>query len=234
MKGVPRRIWIAGAALLLLAIIAFIPLRVAVGGQAVSARKVDGIIWAGSVRDLRIASLAIGDVNAGLRFWPLLIGRATMDFERGDAAFSAGIRGSVTRRGGGYSINNLNAAFPLSQIFSPLPFENLALQDFSARFHYGRCVEASGSIRLSLGGSIPGIDVTNGLIGKPRCDRGDLLLPLISQSAMEHVDIRIKTDGSYNATVFLEGDRGEYAPMLGLSGFRSIAGGYRFARKGRL
>lgn len=221
------------ALLLLTAAIIFMPLRMIVGGEGVTARKVEGVIWDGSIRDLRIGKLAIGDVNARLHFLPLFLGRAKISFSRGDAPFAPGIDGSVTRRPGGISIDNAKASFPVSALFAPLPAESLELQDFSARFTAGRCTDASGNVRLTLANSLPGLDLSNGLLARPRCDRGQLLIPLLSQSAMEHVDIRISGDGIYTATIFLEGDRTEYAAPLALSGFRPVSGGYRMVRKGR-
>lgn len=227
-----RRILACCAILLLIAAIVFMPLRAIVGGEGVSARKVEGIIWDGSIRDLRIGRLPIGDVNARLHFLPLLLGRAQISLSRGDAPFAPGINGTVTRRIGGVSVDNMNATLPVASLFAPLPAENIDLQDFSARFTAGRCAEASGNVRLTLINTVPGLDLSNGLLAKPRCDRGQLLIPLLSQSAMEHVDIRLSGDGAYTATIFLEGDRTEQAGPLGLAGFRSVAGGYRMVRKG--
>lgn len=221
------------ALLLLIAAIIFMPLRMIVGVEGVTARKVEGVIWDGSIRDLRIGRLAIGDVNARLHFLPLFLGRAKISFSRGDAPFAPGIDGSVTRRPGGISIDNVKASFPVSALFAPLPAETLVLKDFSARFTAGRCTDASGNVRLTLANSLPGLDLSNGLLARPRCDRGQLLIPLLSQSVMEHVDIRISSDGNYTATIFLEGDRTEYAAPLALSGFRPVSGGYRMVRKGR-
>ena len=59
-------------------------------------------------------------------------------------------------------------------------------------------------------------------------------MPLRSQSAMEQVDIRFAADGGYEAVIFLEGDRTEQGAALALAGFRSVSGGYRMVRKGRL
>lgn len=227
-----RRIFAFSGILLLIAAIIFMPLRAVVGGEGVSARKVEGIIWDGSIRDLRIGKLPIGDVNARLHFLPLLLGRAQFSLSRGDAPFAPGISGSVTRRLGGVSVDNMKATLPVASLFAPLPAENVELQDFSARFAAGRCAEAGGTIRLTLVNTVPGLDLTNGLLAKPRCDRGQLLIPLLSQSAMEHVDIRVSGDGTYTATIFLEGDRTEQAVPLGLAGFRPVAGGYRMVRKG--
>jgi general secretion pathway protein N len=228
-----RRIFVCSAILLLIAGTIFMPLRVIVGGEGVSARKVEGIIWDGSIRDLRVGKLQIGDVNARLHFLPLLLGRAQISLSRGDAPFASGINGSVTRRLGGVSVENMMATLPVASLFAPLPAENIKLQDFSARFTAGRCAEAGGSVRLTLANTVPGLSLSNGLLAKPRCDRGQLLIPLLSQSAMERVDIRVSGDGAYTATIFLEGDRTEQAVPLGLAGFRSVAGGYQMVRKGR-
>lgn len=228
-----RRIAIASALLLLIAALIFMPLRTIIGGDGISARKVDGIIWDGSIRDLRLGLLPMGDVNARLHFWPLLIGRAKVSLSRGDAPFAPGIKGSVTRRIGGFEVSNLKATLPVEALFAPLPVENIEFQDFSTRFIAGRCAEASGNVRLAMANTVPGLDLSNGLLAAPRCEGGQVLIPLMSQSAMERVTIRISGDGSYNATVFLEGDRTEQAALLTLAGFRAVAGGYRMVRKGR-
>lgn len=229
-----RWIIICAALLLLTALLIFMPLRMIIAGDAVSARRVDGIIWDGSIRDLRVGQIQVGDVNARLHFLPLLLGRAQIAVSRGDAPFAPGISGSVTRRIGGFELDDMTATLPVSTLFAPLPAENIELQDFSTRFIAGRCAEAGGNIRLTLSGTLPGIDVANGLLAKPRCEGGQLLIPFMSQSAMERVTIRIAGDGRFSANVFLEGDRVEQGALLTLAGFRSVAGGYRMVRKGRL
>lgn len=228
-----RIIWLSGLTLIIAAMI-FMPLRTIVGGDGISARRVDGIIWDGSIRDLRLGRLTIGDVNARLHFWPLWLGRAQISLSRGDAPFAPGISGSVTRRIGGFQVDGLKATLPVQTIFAPLPAENVELQDFSVRFIAGRCAQANGNIRLTLANTVSWLDLPNGLLAKPRCDRGQLLIPLLSQSAMERLDIRISGDGSYTATLFLEGDRAEQSSMLALAGFQPVANGYRLVRKGRL
>lgn len=229
-----NRLLIGSALLLLVAALMFMPLRAVIGGDGITARKVDGVIWDGSIRDLRVGQVPVGDVNARLHFLPLLLGRAKISLSRGDAPFAPGISGSVTRRLGGVSVDGVTATLPVGALFAPLPAENIELQDFSARFIAGRCADAGGNVRLTLGSSLPGLELSNGLLAKPRCDRGQLLVPLLSQSAMEHVDIRISGDGNYTATFFLEGDRAGQAGALGFTGFRAVAGGYRMVRKGRL
>lgn len=230
-----RRSYIIAAALMLIiAFGIFMPLRVVVDGDRISARKVDGIIWDGSMRDLRLGKVPVGDVNARLKFLPLLLGRAEIALSRGDAPFAPGISGSVTKRFNGASIDQFNATLAIGALVDPLPVEDIVLQGFSARFTGDRCVEASGAVRMTLTKAVPGLDLTNGLLAKPRCDRGQLLIPLLSQSATEHVDIRLSADGTFSVTILLEGDNAENADALMLAGFRKGARGYMMTQRGRL
>jgi general secretion pathway protein N len=227
-----RRFAIASVAALAVAAIIFMPLRTIIAGD-VTARKVDGIIWDGSIRDLRLGKLPVGDVNARLLFVPLFMGRAEILLSRGNAQFVPGISGSVSRGLNGVSVNNLSATLPVGTLFAPFPAENIQFEGVSARFAAGRCMEASGQVRLTLSDTMPGLNLQNGMLGQPRCDGAQLLLPLVSQSAMERADIRLSADGSYTVTVMLNGDRGDQAAALNLAGFRSVAGGYRLVQKGR-
>lgn len=228
-----RRFILALAAMLVLCLVIFMPLRVLVVGEGITARKIEGIIWDGSVRDLRLGTLAIGDVNARILFWPLFLGRAELLISRGDAPLAPGIKGSVSRGIGGLSVNDFSATLPVGSLLAPFPAENIQFERFSARFVAGRCIAAAGQVRLTLSDSIAGLNLQNGMLGKPRCDGPSLLLPLVSQSAMERADIRLSADGSYTIAVTLDANRGDQAATLNLAGFRPVAGGYRLVQKGR-
>ena len=95
-----RKIGIAAALLLLVAALILMPMRIVFGGNGMSARKVEGLIWNGAARDLRVGQLSIGDVNVRLHALPLLLARAKFSLSRGDAPFAPGVSGSITRRCG--------------------------------------------------------------------------------------------------------------------------------------
>lgn len=227
-----RRIIIASSAILLLSLVIFMPLRNILAVDGVTARRVDGIIWDGSVRDLKIGKLPVGDVNARLLFWPLLLGRAEMFISRGDAPYAPGVSGSIAQGIGGTSVKNLSATLPVGSLFAPFPAENIQFEGVSARFVAGRCIDASGQVRLTISDSVPGLNLQNGMLGKPRCEGARLLLPLVSQSAMERADIRISADGAYTVTVKLDASRGDSPALLNMAGFRPVAGGYQLVQKG--
>ena len=228
-----RRVLAASIAVLAASLVIFMPLRTILSGDGVTARRVDGIIWDGSVRDLSLGKLPVGDVNARMLFWPLFLGRAEMLLSRGDAPFAPGVSGSVSRGIGGLSVNNLTATLSVGSLFAPFPAESIQFEGFSARFAAGRCMEASGQVRLTMSETVPGLNLQNGLLGKPRCEGASLLLPLVSQSAMERADIRLSGDGVYTVTVTLDSNRGDPPALLNLAGFRPVAGGYRLVQKGR-
>ena len=94
-------------------------------------------------------------------------------------------------------------------------------------------MQAGGQVRLNMSETLPGLNLQNGMLGQPRCDGAGLLLPLVSQSAMERADIRLSVDGSYTVTITLETDAAGQGTMLTVAGFRPVAGGYRFVQKGR-
>ena len=228
-----RRFFVASVAVLAVAMILFMPLRTIFVGEGIAARKIDGIIWDGSIRDLRLGKLPVGDVNARLLFAPLFMGRAEILLSRGNAQFVPGITGSVSRGLSGMSVKNLSATLPVGALFAPFPAENLQFEGFSARFAAGRCMEASGQVRLTLSDTIPRLNLQNGMLGQPRCDGAQFLLPLVSQSAMERADIRLLADGSYTVSVMLNADRGDQVAVLNLAGFKPVAGGYRLVQKGQ-
>ena len=228
-----RRFVMASVAALAVATILFMPLRTIVAGDGVIARKVDGIIWDGSIRDLRLGKLPVGDVNARLLFAPLFMGRAEILLSRGNAQHVPGITGSVSRGISGVSVNNLSATLSVGTLLAPFPAENIQFEGFSARFAAGRCIDAGGQVRLTFSDTMPGLNLQNGMLGQPRCDGAQLLLPLVSQSAMERADIRLSADGSYTVEVTLDADRGDQAAVLNIAGFRPVDGGYRLEQKGR-
>jgi hypothetical protein len=108
-----------------------------------------------------------------------------------------------------------------------LPISSAEFQDFSARFANGKCRSASGSVRLLLKtGAIPGINTDGGFLGSAQCKAGALYLPLVSQSAMERIDLSIQADGKYSLSIKLNNVDPQSAVLLSVAGFQPVAGGY--------
>lgn len=216
-----------------LALLALLPLRLAagwvgIGDAGLSAREVRGSVWGGALSEARLASVPLGDLRAGLDPLPLLVGRARVNLERpgddGDA-----LKGAISIRRHETGIDDVTARLPLGSIFAPLPVVAIDLNDVSARFRDGLCVSAEGGARATIEGEMAALG--GGLSGNARCDGGALLLPLVSQSGMARVAVRLSGGGRYRAELLVRGDMGAPERLLA-AGFASRTGGYGLSVEG--
>src|SRR5690349_22609995 len=82
-----RRWIIVSTAVAVLAVIAFFPLRLALGlsdlkSIGFTARQVEGSIWSGRIGELHMRSQPLGTVDVALDPFALLIGNISMSFSR--------------------------------------------------------------------------------------------------------------------------------------------------------
>lgn len=228
----------------LLILFACMPLRFALGmavgdKSAITAKSVSGIVWRGTIADMQMGSLSLGRLDAALRLFPLFSGRAEYHVERikyrADGSLDTpSLTGKISGGFGGKAIRDMTGHIPLGDVDARLPLSHLELRDFAARFDGGNCSNAKGSVRLMLkSGPLSQIGLSSGFLGQPVCKGDTLLLPLVSQSAMERTDIRIKSDGSYEIAISVQSENPEIGLLLASSGFTSISGGYRLTVKGR-
>lgn len=218
----------------LFALLLLMPLGFAAKAMGISARHSQGTIMSGALRDASVGSVRIGDVNARLSILPLFAGKIGFALQRGVAPYAPGISGSVGKGFGGIYADDLTATVDGKGLMKGLDGGQLHFETFSFAFSGGKCANASGVVRLSLDESALDAVVPGGMIGNAECRKGDLVLPLMSQSTMERALVRIKADGSYQLTLSILEPAPAMAAALGLSGFQPVAGGFRLVRSGRL
>lgn len=223
----------------LIALLAVLPMRLGIGWlgldtRGLAAREVEGSIWFGALKEAQYGSVGLGDVHAGLRGLPLLLGRArvAMDRDAGtpDDAFDGAV--TVTRRGFGF--DDVDGRLQLSGAFGALPLTQVDLGDVTAHFLNGQCDRAAGTVRAAVAGDIAGIALPGGLTGTARCDGGALLLPLVSQSGTESLDIKLFGDGRYQAQVLMRSTDTTLAPRFAAAGFAVTPAGYALTLNGEL
>jgi general secretion pathway protein N len=225
-------------ALMLAGLLVFLPLRLVlgvagVGGAGLSARAAEGSVWAGKLRDVRVGDVALGDLDAHLSPWPLLIGRARIELDSDVDTPARAIHGALGFSRTGVRADDLDATVAPGRLLAPLPVTGLVLEDLSVRFEDGACVAADGRVRASLSGDMAGIAMPAGLSGAVRCEGRALLVPLQSAAGAERVDLRIEGSGRYRAVVTLQpSDPGSLA-RLAAFGFVEGAGGYVLSVEGR-
>ncbi|MEP2101726.1 MAG: type II secretion system protein N [Parasphingorhabdus sp.] len=239
-KQVPRTlIYILIVIGLIILALVFMPLKLAVSmagleNSKFSAREISGSIWNGRVEKAQLGPFALGDLDAGVQFFPLLTGKVKMDLERPAVAGDGGLTATIGKQGNSLLVENATTVLSVGGQLAPLPASNIALDNVSAAFAGGRCQSASGKVRLSLDANIPGLDLKQGLLGNAMCEDGVLVLPLKSGSGMEQLTMKLEGNGFYTARLFLNGNERAWTVLLPTLGFQAVPGGYAIKVAGQL
>ncbi|WP_370176497.1 type II secretion system protein N [Sphingobium abikonense] len=208
---------------LLLGLLIFLPMRVALGlagleRLGVSARAISGTVWNGRIDQLMLGNMPLGSVRAGLSPISLFLGRARFDIAR-QKGLPDDIAGAITVGFGRIGVDDVTGAVPLGRTFTPLPVSSLIMEDVSGYFSGERCGRAEGRVRARLAGQFPGLNLSQGLSGVAACDGDALLLPLVSQSGLEKITLRLWRSGRYVADMRIETTDATLATTLGQAGF---------------
>jgi general secretion pathway protein N len=219
--------------LFLLSLVLFMPLSVALSmfgltAQGLSARAASGSIWSGRLMEARIGQIAIGDVAVGLKPLSLFAGRASIDMQ------SALGRGVLTSMKSGFAVDDATVKLATARSFAPIPLDGLDLTNVDIQFSEGKCKQAQGRVRATFAGDVGGLSLAQGLSGSARCEGDALLLPLVSQSAMERLNLFLQGDGGYRAEFFVRSSDPALAGKLGAAGFAPAPGGFVLRLAGKL
>ena len=230
-------------ALLLLALLACLPLRlvlgwVGVGDQGLSARRVDGSIWAGRLVEARIGDAGLGDLAARVAPSRLLVGEARLVLDSVADAPGGTVHGATITSRHVIGLSGMTANVGVGRLFGPLPVTALDLDRVTILFRDDACDRAEGRVRATLavggGGITGGLPLPASLAGSVRCDGAALLVPLTSAGGGESVALRVTADGLYHADLTLQPPDPATAARLRAAGFVEAAGGYRLSVQGRL
>jgi general secretion pathway protein N len=196
-----RELFFLGA--LLFSLIALLPLRLAAdwlgyGEKGLAARQVDGSVWAGALAEARFGTIALGDVATRLRALPLLAGRARLELRQED-----GLSAALTASRHGFGIDDARGTVETPTL-DALPHSALDLADLSVRFGDGLCAAADGRVTLRASGDLGGVPLAAVFSGQARCEGPALLLPLVSQSGMDRIELRLFADGRYRIDAALK------------------------------
>ena len=222
----------------LFALLALFPLRLAFDMLALqenglSARAIHGGVWLGSIEQMKLGDIPLGNVEARLSPLQLFAGRARMDFKR-QTGGPDDLKGAVSVNSSSFGIDDVTANIGAGESFAPLPVSGLGFQDVSVRFAGNACIHAEGRVTAHVASLIPGLDLPQGLSGEAICDGTALLLPLVSQSGMEKLNLRVEGNGSYSAELLVRASDPNQVTALTGNGFVQAPGGYVLRLSGRL
>lgn len=224
--------------MLVVALLAFLPMRLVLGAAGVgevglTARAAEGSLWAGRLRDARAGGLDLGDLDAGVSPLALLLGRARIALASPEQGAARSLKGVVTISRHSAGIGSLSVSLPAAGLFPPLPVTQLDTDDVAVRFRDGGCDRAEGRVRATLAGTIAGVPLSGVMAGTARCDGRALLLPLATAAGTERADLRLQPGGRYTADLTMRPADRATATKLAALGFAQGGGGYRLSIDGR-
>lgn len=221
-------------ALMVALLILLLPLRVAIGmvgaGTLFTARSAEGTVWRGTLRDVSIDGVSLGDFTARLSPLKLFTGRAAIALQ---SLTDRTTKASLVASFGSVGAEDVSARLLLPGAFDPLPVESIDVKEARVRFSKQGCMEADGQVRVTLTGTLSGVSLGQQLLGNLRCDGNILSLGLASQSAMERATIRISPDGQYSAKLTIRAADADAAAKLNAAGLRETAAGHLLEIAGR-
>ena len=237
MIGLKTRPLALFGGMMLLALIALLPLRLAVGlfglaDEGLSAREITGPVWWGGLSEAHYGNVALGDVSAGLSPIQLFVGRARIDVEGRQGASNASLSGALSFSRSTAGVDDVTATVPAGDAFAPVPITSIALDDVSVRFRDGRCERAEGKITASIAATMPLLDLPPALSGNVRCEAGALFVPLASQAQTEAIAVSVEADGKYRAVLTVRPSDPNVGLALTAAGFKQVGSGYRLTVAG--
>lgn len=222
---------------LLFMLLALLPLRLALewlglDDRGLAAREAKGSIWFGALSETQLGPVALGDLTARLNGLPLLVGRARVSLDREEEADR--FEGAITVTRHSFGVGDLTASLDLGPAFAPLPIASLDATAVSARFADELCASAEGQVKATITGDVAGLVLPGGLSGNARCDEGALLLPLVSQSGMEALNLKLRADGRYEVELAVRPLDDAMRDRLTAAGFQLTNRGYILSAAGTL
>ena len=222
-----RRIMAAVVAIVVVAAIALLPLRLAVdraGVPGLAARSVEGTIWRGHLVGAEWQGIALGDLDTTARMWPPTI-----------AFTGPAISGVATATGVEALTGNIEQP-------GSLPFSKVRLDAVAIAFAGGGCTAASGRIAV-----VPSVmPMLGSLAGPLSCDGGTLRAALVPGAGATaspilgplvdnaRVDVALAADRRYRVVLSVGGVPALARALLLAAGFADTPQGLAFAVEGRL
>lgn len=208
-----RRGWIIiGLTLLAMAVIALLPLRLAIGGSGIVADEISGSIWRGRIVGANWHGIALGDLDTNARGWPPAV------------AFSGPVmRGLLTPTG----VEGLSGTI---EDFAGLPLAQLAIDNVTVIMDERGCRFAGGMVAVYVQ-PLPQLGALSGLLA---CEDGVLRAALEPEQGDARVDLSLDANRRYRAVLTVGGLPAMVRVLLLAAGFEATNTGVALRREGQL
>lgn len=229
---------------LLVALVLF-PLRLAMdmtglasSDGGISARQVRGSIWSGQIYGLmlgnvHVGNVHVGDVRVGVAPLDLLMARLRMNIVR-ENDVAGPLSGAWINGFGQSGMENMTGTLAADGVLGIVPVSTLEMSGLTTIFSGNLCSRAEGQLRLRLNSSFAGLNLSQGVSGTAICDGEAVQFPLVSQTGLETMTLRVRRDGHYTAQLVVREGRDVDSAALLAAGLTQRGEEYVLSLEGQM
>lgn len=229
MSGRRMACWFAGS--LVLALLLSAPLQLILPRlslPALSATRVDGSLWRGTLHQAQWRGAALGDLRVGLSPLPLLAGRQRLWLRTPHARLAL-------QDGRVHGIADAHGVLPLPSLSGATL--RASLEGARMLFEDGACRDAGGRVRIEL--ALPGDALPPMLLaGTPACAGRSGTLAMASEDTagplLLEATLTVDADGRYGLQTLARSDDPGIRAVLLAAGFQAAPGGLSRVDTGQL
>lgn len=223
--------WVFLGLAFLVMLVLSVPLRVALDQlgfdeRGLGARSITGSLWNGELTEARLRGFALGDLEASLSPLALLVGEARVDLKQ------AAWQGTLVQSANTAGVSNLDGRFGPEALGSRLPANAVEFEHVDVRYRDGVCATAAGTMRIEPRLNLPASIALGQLSGALRCDGGAVLVPMVSGSGRERVNLRLFGDGRYQLSLVVDASDPATSAALTANGFVATTDGLTMTSEG--
>ncbi|HET9398333.1 MAG TPA: type II secretion system protein N [Sphingomicrobium sp.] len=229
-----RRLFYWFAGILALGLLAFIPLRMALGRfpeRGFTARQVAGTIWDGRIGELNFKSRRLGTFAVALDPLTLLTGATELGFHRLDDPH--GVLDGTMVSGAQRGFRETTGRIGIAGLFGALPLDAIEFDDVTVLFKGENCSKAAGQVTVLMASPLPGVDGV-ALRGSPRCENTRVRFVLSTPSNAGKLEFYVRSSGDYRAWFRVRGAQPDQAADLLAAGFSPSQEGLMMSIDGQL
>lgn len=227
-----------------LLIVARLPLSLAASHlpDSVSYQGVSGTLWNGRIEGLKVKDETVGDAVLGLRFLPLLTGRAeaglALEGRRLAGTGAVSVKGDLVVIEDAVGRADL-AQFGLVDVFGQIVRGEVTFDIDRVTYSLTQgCRDAALTLRTDALAQSLGVYGGEGLDleGQGRCAGSDILIPMqaANDDARIDVELRVQPGGRYLSRLAVTPEAPEFGTYLEAAGFKEQNGTWVAERSGRL
>jgi len=194
--------------------------------MGVEAGRIEGTIRSGHLYEVRLGSVALGDVSSRLNLADLSRGRLRLDLEGNDPV--SRLSGGVSYGLDGAGLDDFSVGTALVAGSQPLGNITIVVEGLTARFSGGACQKAEGRTRAYLSAAARAVGLPSEMSGTASCRDAALTFDLAGAGGREQLLLTIPSARKYRVRALIKPVSRAMDEQLRAKGFVPVEDGLAY------